>query len=163
MFNYSRRFFLKNSILSSAVLIMHSSNVYGVVQPIETIALVQEDLFPFAKKSAVDTNSYLNIIFNHSRVSDEDKMFIRNGVQWLNEESVKKYKKAYMSLDARERQSLLQIISKERWGESWIETLLSYIMEAMFSDKVYGVNPNEAGQKWLNHSNGLPSPKEALL
>ena len=48
-------------------------------------------------------------------------------------------------------------------GESWIESMLKFIMEAMFSDKIYGVNRDENGQKWVNHTIGLPRPKKAYL
>lgn len=142
---------------------MYGSEVFGAVNPLSTIDLVQNDLFPFAKEQNVDTSSYLKLILNHSRVTHGDKMFIRNGVQWLNEEAVSMYKKSYNSLDAVKRDAVLKKISSERWGESWIKTMLSYIMEAMFSDKLYGVNPNESGQKWLGFSNGLPAPTKALL
>ncbi len=163
MLHNSRRLFLQKSFLSSAVLVMYSGEVFSAVTPIKTINLVQRDLFPFAEALHVETSSYINIILNHSRVTTEDKMFIRNGVQWLNEEAVKMYQKTYVALDSKKRQSVLRVIAKERWGESWIERMLSYIMEAVFSDKVYGVNPQESGQKWLGFSKGLPSPKRALL
>ncbi len=163
MFLDSRRTFLKNSFLSTAILVLSCSSVYGAVSPLKTINLVQEDLFPFTKTHSVNTASYIQIILNHSHVNDDEKNFIRNGVQWLNEEAVDKYGKTYTHLDSKQRQNILEIISKENWGESWIESMLSYIMEAIFSDRVYGVNPNQTGQRWLNHSNGLPRPTKAFL
>ena len=163
MLHNSRRLFLQTSFLSTAVLIMSGSEVFSAVTPIKTINLVQNDLFPFAKALHVETDSYINIILNHSRVTDEDKIFIRNGVQWLNEEAVKMYKKTYTNLDSKKRESVLQKIAKERWGESWIDAMLSYIMEAIFSDKIYGVNSRESAQKWLGFLNGLPRPQKALL
>ena len=142
---------------------MYGGEVFGGVNPLVTLNLVQEDLFPFAKEQNVNTSAYINLILNHTRVNDEDKMFIRNGVQWLNEEAVSLYRRSYNTLGSKQRLEVLEKISKERWGESWIETILTYIMEAMFSDRLYGVNPNEAGQKWLSFSNGLPRPTKALL
>ena len=159
----SRRLFLKNSVLTTALLIFSSNRVFGALVPIKTIDFVQNDLFPFANQQNVDTAAYINIILNHTRVSDEEKMFIRNGVQWLNEEALRVYAKTYVQLQATQREKVLNIISQEEWGELWIEKLLSYIMEAMFSDKIYGVNAAESGQKWLEHSNGLPRPSKAYL
>ena len=159
----SRRTFLKASFVTTAVLVMSGCNVFGAVSPTQTIDLVQEDLFPFSKDLNVNVAEYLIIIFNHSRVSDEDKAFLRNGVQWLNEEAILKYDKIYSKLSADERQKVLKIISKENWGESWIEVMLTYTMEAIFSDKIYGVNPQEKAHKWLAFEMGLPRPLKAHL
>lgn len=163
MFLNSRRTFLKNSFLTTAVLVMSGSKLFGTVSPIETLSLVQDDLFPFAKEQDVDSSAYLLIILNHTHVTDIDKKFIRNGIQWLNEESVIMYKTTYTKLSVAQRQKLLKTISQTSWGESWLETQLTYIMEAIFSDKIYGVNKNEAGQKLVQHSVGLPRPTKALL
>ena len=159
----SRRTFLKASLLSSAILVMSGCSVYGAVTPRETLDLLQEDLFPFSKDLDVKVSLYLTLILEHSRVSQEDKNFLRNGVQWLNEEAILKYDRVYTKLSALERQRVLKIISKENWGESWIAALLTYTMEAIFSDKIYGVNPKESAHRWLAFDMGLPRPKKALL
>lgn len=159
----SRRTFLKTSFLTAAVIVMSGNELFGAVYPLDTILIAQEDLFPHAKKLGVDIRAYLLIILHHTRVTDEDKTFIRNGAQWLNEAAVNQYRLTYPELSAQKRQKILKIVSKERWGENWIQTLLAYIMEATFSDKVYGVNKNENGQKWLNFTPGMPRPKEPLL
>ncbi len=159
----SRRTFLKTSFLTTAVIVMSGGALFGAINPLETILKAQEDLFPHAKKLGVDVRAYLLIILHHSRVTDEDKTFIRNGAQWLNEEAVTQYNLTYPELSADKRQKILKIVSKERWGESWIHRILTYIMEATFSDKVYGVNKNENGQKLLNFTPGMPRPKEPLL
>jgi hypothetical protein len=163
MYLNSRRIFLKNSFLTTAVLLMSNAKVFGAITPIDTLALVQNDLFPYAKDMEVDTRAYINIILHHTRVTDYNKQYIRNGVQWLNEEAIKIHKKTYTELSQSQRENLLKIISKEDWGESWIKDILTYIMEAMFSDTLYGVNKKKAGQKWLDYHLGLPRPKEALL
>lgn len=163
MFKDSRREFLKKSFLSVAVLLMPKGKLFGAVYPLDTLALLQDDLFAYAKELGVDSRSYINIILHHSRVSDYDKRYIRNGVQWINEDAVSMYKKTYTELSKQQRQKLLKKISKQRWGESYIKDILTYIMEAMFSDPIYAVNKNQAGQKWLNYHSGLPRPKKALL
>lgn len=142
---------------------MSGCQLFGAVTPHETINTLQQDLFPKANELGVNSSAYMTIVLHHSRISNEDKMFIRNGVQWLNEEAVAQYKESYTKLSYSQRQNILKIISQEKWGESWLDMMLTYIMEATFSDRVYGVNPQEAGQKWLEFSNGLPKPKEALL
>lgn len=163
MFFNSRRNFLKASTLATSTLVLSGCNLFGEVTLTQTLSLVQSDLFPYADELGVNTSAYTTLILNHSRVSDEDKAFLKNGVKWLNEEAAEMYKTEYVKLSAQERQNVLKAISKVRWGESWIDTVLTYMMEAMMSDFVYGVNRNEAGQKWVNHIEGYPRPKEPLL
>ncbi len=159
----SRRTFLKNSFLYTAVLIMSDAIVFGAVLPMQTMALVQEDLFPHAKKLGINTEAYLALILNHSKVTLKEKSFLRNGIQWLNEEAVAMHKKMYSNLSDNERQTVLKGIAKYKWGEKWIDKMLTYIMEATFSDTVYGVCKNSAGATWLNFETGYPRPKGAYL
>ncbi|MBU0721635.1 gluconate 2-dehydrogenase subunit 3 family protein [bacterium] len=155
----ARRNFLKQSFLGTAVLVMSANKLFGAVSPLQTLALVWEDLFAHAKENT----PYISLILNHSRVSDEEKQFLRNGVQWLNEEAVVMYKQMYAHLDSSQRQEVLQSISDYRWGNNWIEMMLTYIMEATLGDPVYGINKEEGGWKWLHHVSGVPRPKEPLL
>ena len=163
MFLNSRRTFLKSTFLTTAVLVMSGTELFGAVSPLQTISLVQEDLFPHAKKLGINSPDYLVLILQHSRVSDDEKAFLRNGVQWLNEEAVAQYKQTYIQLSSNQRQDILQIVSKEKWGRNWIHKMLTYIMEAMLGDPVYGANKDGAGLKWLNHTTGMPQPKEVYL
>jgi len=159
----TRRNFLKYGFLSSSVLVMSGCELFSVVTPKETIELVQRDLFPKAHELGINTFVYMSIILNHSRITDEDKEFIKNGVKWLNEEAVEKYNTTYTKLTSTQRQNILKIISKVRWGDSWINEMLTFALEATFSDSVYGVSKNESGWKWLEFEGGHPRPKEALL
>ena len=163
MFLDSRRTFLKSTFLTTAVLVMSGSELFGAVSPLQTLDVVQEDLFPHVKRLGIDSSLYLTLILNHSRVTDEDKKFIRNGVQWLNEEAVLQHKQTYIKLSETKRQHVLKIIAKERWGKNWIDTMLTYLMEAILGDPIYGANKNGAGWKWLDHTSGLPRPTKAYM
>jgi hypothetical protein len=163
VFLNARRDFLKNSFLSIGVLVMMEGEFFGAVSPLETLSLVQNDLFPFAHELGVNTPAYLGIVLKHSRISDVDKIFLRNGVQWLNEEALERHQSVYSKLSFSQRENILQTISKKKWGESWIHVILTYTMEAIFSDRVYGVNPLDSGEKWLAHAAGCPRPSKALL
>jgi len=163
LFKHPRRTFLQATLLSSTILVLYSNKLFSLVSPHQTLELVQIDLFPFAKDSGVKLAHYMTIVLQHSRITDVDKEFIRDGIKWLNEEAVLKYNSVYSDLSPNQREKVLQSISKEDWGRSWVHSMLTYIMEAMFSDRVYGVNPKEAGAKWLSFEAGYPRPKEALL
>ena len=158
-----RNFLLKAGFLSSAVFVMSGCELFGVTTSRDTIKVVQNDLFPKAKELNIDTASYISIILHHSRITKEDKLFLKNGVKWLNEEAVSLYTKTYTQLTETQRQHVLHSIAKEEWGSSWIDTMLRYIFEAMLGDPIYGGNNKEAGWKWLSFEGGLPRPKKAYL
>ena len=159
----SRRTFFKTTFLTSLVMVMSQNKLFASVTPLQTLAVAQGDLFPQEVITSSNALSYISIIFKHSRISAGNKQFVRNGTKWLNEEAVKQYDKLYTQLNPAQRQNILQIISKESWGRSWIKTVLGYILEAVLGDPIYGINKNEFGWKWLEHESGLPRPKEARL
>ena len=163
----SRRIFLKNSFLSSVILLTYGSELFAAITPMHTISIVQKDLFPSTglvpSSKYINANFYLNKILTHSRVTLEDKIFIRDGVKWLNEEAVTKYKKVYVRLSKKQRQKVLKDVADSDWGESWLATIMTYLLEAMLGDPIYGGNKSEIGWKWLNHKGGLPRPTKALL
>ena len=159
----SRRDFFKIGIFASSLMGISVNSLFASGTHLQTLKIVQKDLFPEKKIDDSNAYGYLSLILNHSRVSQESKNFLRNGATWLNEESLTRYNKAYIELNANDRQKILQIISKERWGRSWIKTVLTYIMEATLGDPIYGVNKKESGWKWLSHESGLPRPKGILL
>ncbi len=167
MFLKSRRNFLQKGFLGGSIFVFAQGSLFGSVSPLDTLSVLFQDLLPETKKSpgANENNvlAYISLILHHSRVSQAQKKFIRNGVQWLNEEALSQYKLLYTKLSEPKRQALLKDIAKTGWGESFIFTMLGYGFEAMLGDPVYGVNKNESGWKWLKHKPGLPRPKEALL
>lgn len=159
----SRRIFLKNSFLTTAIIVISGSAFFGGASALETFKVVQEDLFPHATKLEIHSFSYLMLILNHSRIRDDEKSFLRNGVQWLHEEAVSQYKQTYTKLSSNQRQIILQTVAKKQWGKKWIAKMLTYIMEATLGDPIYGANTNGLGWNWLEHTSGLPRPKKGYL
>ena len=159
----SRRTFFQTAFLGTSLLFISGKGVFASVTPLQTLELVQVDLFPQTMVENANAFAYLSVILKHSHISNENKQFLRNGTRWLNEEAVKEYKEVYTKLNKHQRQNILKIIAKESWGRSWIKTVLTYIMEATLGDPIYGINKNETGWKWLEHESGLPRPKKVLL
>jgi hypothetical protein len=159
----SRRRFFKHSFLTVALLIFSRNKLFATVTPIETIALLQEDLFPLIKTLESNSSMYVLKVLNHSKITTEHKQFIRNGVKWLNEEAVHTYNKTYTKLSSSERQTLLLLVSHVKWGESFIYTMLSYILESVLGDPIYEINAKQKGWAWLEHETGYPRPKRAFL
>lgn len=160
---HSRRTFLQTSFLSTLLMLFSENKLFASVTPLQTLAVVQADLFPQEMISSSNALAYIGLVFKHSRVSADDKQFLRNGTKWLHEEAVNTYNEVYTKLSSEQRQNILQKIAKESWGESWIKRVLSYILEATLGDPIYGINKNAMGWKWLEYESGLPRPKEMYL
>ncbi|WP_207561677.1 gluconate 2-dehydrogenase subunit 3 family protein [Sulfurimonas aquatica] len=154
---------MKLGFFSSGVVIMNGCDVFGIVTLHDTIRVVHKDLFPKAKELNIDTADYMKIVFNHSRITQEDKDFLKNGVKWLNEEALLLFKTTYIKLSDLNRQKVLQSIAKTDWGESWIRYMMQYILEATLGDPIYRGDKNEAAWKWLAYEGGKPSPKKVYL
>ncbi len=162
--SWRRRNFLKASFLSSAVFVMSGCKLFSISTLKETIDIVQNDLFPKAKELGIDTSDYFNkVVLHHTRIREVDKLFLKNGVKWLNERAVEMYHQNYTKLSASSRQKVLKDISKTRWGENWIYTMNTYIFEAMLGDPIYGGNNSEAGWRWLAFEGGKPRPTKEYL
>lgn len=159
----TRRKFLKAGFLSSALFLMSGCELFGVTTVRATIELVQVDLFPKAKELKINTSNYITTVLRHSRISQADKLFLKNGAKWLNEKAISLYGMSYVKLPALKRQEVLKEISKSRWGESWIHSMMTYIFEAMLGDPIYGGNNGEAAWKWLEFDGGRPRPVKAYL
>ena len=129
----------------------------------ETLKVLQEDLFPQAKKLGIKTAPYMTIVFRHPKISKADKDYIKNGVKWLNEEAITAYKKEYKKLLKEQREKILATISKTEWGESFLYSVMGYMFEAVLGDPIYGGNNAHAGWKWIEFEGGKPRPKEPYL
>ncbi|MDF1874841.1 gluconate 2-dehydrogenase subunit 3 family protein [Sulfurimonas sp. SAG-AH-194-I05] len=158
--NTNKRTFLKTALFTTAFSLVSKGDVFASVTPLETLEVLQEDLFPHADNNA---SAYFSLILKHTKVSDASKKFLRNGAKWLNEEAINTYDAIYTKLSSQKRQKILQIIAKESWGESWLQTVLKYILEATLGDPIYGINKKESGWKWLAHESGQPRPTKVFL
>ncbi len=120
-------------------------------------------LFPQSKlgPGALDLNiaHYLSQVLSDKRILQEDRDYLLKGARWVEESSYEEFDKSFLNLSIPDKERLLQKVSKERWGENFIETILTYIFEALLSSPVYGSNQGEIGWKWLEHQAGFPQPK----
>ena len=161
---FTRRGFLKFSSLGAVFVVMRGDVVFGATTPMQTLALLQNDLFPLITPLDIKSVAYLSAyVLKHPRISDETKEFIHNGTKWLNESSSEIYDKMYIHLSKSQRQKVLQSIAKEEWGKNFIYTILSFIMEATLSDPIYGASVKEQGWKWLEFSGGFPRPTKVYM
>lgn len=116
----------------------------------------QSDLGPGAKELHIA--NYMAFVLQDNRIVKDDRDFFLKGAFWLEESSFEEYNKSFLNLSNLEKESLLQDVTRQRWGERFVYTSLSYIFEALFCAPVYGSNPKETGWKWLEHNPGFPQP-----
>ena len=136
----------------------------AVEEPWLTLSVVQEHLFPAEKNSPgasdIKALTYLRGMMEAPGFDKEQLGLIHNGVGWLNDLAKQQYSKKFIQLDADSKEKILRRIEGSNAGSRWLSTLLTYLIEALLTDPVYGGNPNGIGWKWLQHQPGFPGPGE---
>ena len=131
-------------------------------EPWKTIAAVQEHLFPADENSPgaqdIQALNFLQNMLNAPDVEKSTREHIINGVGWLNDLSIQTYKHTFIELDDKKREKILRKIEQSRAGSRWLSLLMTYLLEALLSDPVYGGNKEGIGWKWLEHQPGYPTP-----
>ena len=131
-----------------------------------TLASVQEHLFPAgddtdqASPGAKDIAAlrFLRNMLDAPDTESEEKEFILNGVNWLNDLSLKNHKTKFILLNSENKETILRQIETSNAGSRWLSLMMNYLIEALLSDPVYGGNKDQQGWKWLEHIPGFPSP-----
>ena len=130
--------------------------------PWHTLAAVQEHLFPAAPDTPgagdIRALDYLRNTIENPDADGEDREFVFNGVGWLNDLAQDTHQQPFTALDETQRESLLRSIEQSRAGGNWLSLLLTYLLEALLADPVYGGNPDGVGWHWLEHQPGFPAP-----
>ncbi len=65
----------------------------------------------------------------------------------------------FLKGSTKQKEAIIEEVSLNSYGESWLSLLIYYGIEAMLSDPIYGGNKNEIGYKALNFQAGNPKPK----
>lgn len=133
----------------------------NLVAPWLTIAEVQQHLLPAdAQSPGAEQIGALKFLQTMLRVNPdpEESDFIQQGVSWLNQLANKQYQADFKQLDTAQRETLLRQIETSDAGARWLSTLMTYLIEALLSDPVYGGNKNRRGWQWLEHIPGFPTP-----
>jgi gluconate 2-dehydrogenase gamma chain len=135
---------------------------WSAADPWMTLSAVLQHLFPASDDApgAVDIGAlrYLHNAIENPHADGEDRTFIFKGVGWLNDVTREKYRQPFVELDEQQRESALRQIEASRAGRNWLSLLLTYLLEALLADPVYGGNPQGIGWRWLEHQPGYPTP-----
>ena len=117
-----------------------------------------EPWYTFAAARTINATTYLKFVLDAPDTDPDTREFILDGVDWLNRLAVARYTGVFANCDPAEQQSLIAGIAKSQAGERWLAFLVTYLIEALLSDPVYGGNPNGIGWQWLQHTPGFPRP-----
>lgn len=127
-----------------------------------TIEAVQDHLLPSEPDApgARDLNAtaYLDRTLADSGFDPDVKGFLLKGIGWLEEIAQSQEGLLFHQVDPGKREDLLRQIADTGAGERWLSNLITYCMEAMLADPLYGGNPNGIGWNWLGHDPGQPRP-----
>jgi gluconate 2-dehydrogenase gamma chain len=104
--------------------------------------------------------AYLHQVMTVHPTEEDEKSFILKGVGWLNSYANSEKNKAFVALTFEEKELLLKGISQSTAGSNWLNTLLSYILEAMLAPPSYSGNGSDIGWQWLEHKAGFPLPEK---
>lgn len=159
--------FMANIPIASAVGIrlvgenILSQKQFSIVESVQIILFPSDGNGPGAYDVMAD--KYLFWVLSDVRMDPEEKEYIINGIGWVDETADENFSKGYLQLTQSEKETLINDISKEIWGSSWLGVILNFIFEALLSDPQYGGNPDKIGWDWLIHNPGYPRPTAALL
>lgn len=133
-------------------------------EPWLTISEVQEHLLPSEEHSPgakdIHALNYLRAMIETPDFDKEEAELVHSGVKWLNDLSKQQYSKIFIQLDKKSKEKILRRVESSNAGTRWLSLLLTYLLEALLMDPVYGGNPDGIGWKWLQHQPGFPRPAD---
>lgn len=107
--------------------------------------------------------NYLLRMLAAPRVESWRRDYVRNGVGWLNEQTLAGSGRRLEQLDPVAQGDVLTAFAATGRGESWLAHMLGYLFESLLGDPAYGVNPEGHGWRWLAHTPGFPRPGPGQL
>ncbi len=127
-----------------------------------TLAAVHDHLLPSEPDAPgareVHATAYLDRTLADPKFDPDIKGFILQGIGWLEEIAQTQEGMAFHRIRPARREELLRQIAASGAGERWLSNLVTYCLEALLADPLYGGNPGGIGWQWLGHEPGRPRP-----
>lgn len=131
---------------------------------IETLLIVQDFLFPADGNGPGATDlkatDYLQWVVLDPEMDALEVEYIFNGIDWVEETAQEEKNQEFLALSPKNQEALLTYITSRPWGESWFSVLITFILEALLADPIYGSNQEPIGWEWLEHNPGYPRPND---
>ncbi len=136
--------------------------------PWRTLSSVQEHMLPSTSAGTPGAGDlraiyYLRNTLTTAGADTDARNFILDGVRWLNDMTADEYRKPFVELDPTQRETVLRKVENSRTGRNWLSRMMTYLIEAILADPIYGGNPDGLGWKWLQHQPGYPTPPPGKL
>ncbi len=132
----------------------------------KAVAKIQLHLFPKGKgnPSAKEANAagFLQKVLLDEDYDKDIRIGIYENIERITQQSKSDMGKNILVLSDSELEELL-INVRNTWGETFLSLLLLFIIEALFSDPIYGHNQPETGKggwDWISHIPGIPQANE---
>jgi len=133
-----------------------TSSHWQLISQVQTHLMPSEPNAPGAKE--VNATRYLQWVLSDPGLEAERKQIFFDGADQLHALSQDKLQRSFQDLDENQRESILRQLEQMPGGADWLRELLHYLFEALFTDPVYGGNPNGVGWKWIGHRPGYKRP-----
>ena len=128
----------------------------------ELLVLIHNHLFPKGANSpgASDINSaeYVSRILKDPQVKSSEKRLILFGINWTRDTAKELFSKDFAALNKDQKEEVLLDLGTFKNGERWLSRQITFILEALLADPIYGGNTNQSGWSWLKHTPGYPRP-----
>jgi len=130
--------------------------------PWPTLAAVCAHLLPSAVATpgaeAFHALDYLHNSLSDRRADASDWDRLVAGTGQLQQLAQTQQGAVFEQLDSAQRESVLRALEADASGQLWLSLLLTYLLEALLADPVYGGNADASGWQWLQHQPGFPRP-----
>lgn len=128
------------------------SKIWLVLEEVYLILFPKTVNMPSSKEFGVI--SYLQEVMFHSTFKKDDREYILQGAKDFLDSFPN-----FLSSNSKQKEQDVKDASENSYGNSWLDSLVYYGLEAMLSDPIYGGNTKELAWKSLEHETGLPQPK----
>lgn len=134
-----------------------SSNL--TAQDLFLVSKFHEVLFPNDGNgpSYIEINSIEHVLWSIS-ISTIEETHFNEGLTAVKTLFAQSINADYRDVSSNEWDQFVSIVAQYPDTISWVKQNLTFILESLSMDPIYGINKNEMGWKWLEHQPGFPRP-----
>jgi gluconate 2-dehydrogenase gamma chain len=133
----------------------------------EILMAVQEHMLPRegAGPGARDIYAlgFFEFILSDKHLPQRKRKLLLSGIRWTEETAKTMYNTTFPNLKDDYREDVLRDLETYKNGKKWLSEILGYLFEALLGAPAYGINTNQTGWKWLDHSPGFPQPESDFI
>jgi gluconate 2-dehydrogenase gamma chain len=154
-----RRTFLKLTTITPILIDNYllakdiDDDIWKTILEVQNILMPKTGKMPSAKEFGSVT--YLKQNIDHKTFDKDDLELILNGAKVFKENFPEFFKAL-----KKDKLQIIKQANESKYGNTWLNILVYYAIEAMLSDPIYGGNKFQSGWMALKHKAGIPRPKK---